>query len=222
MYVVCGLEYPSLLNGSEQCDNQWNKIFNKSFLLYFLMTSIFKMQASEENMVRADGNEALPPEGPETITSVTAAQNCGGGISTDDGMSSNPPDSVHLRGSLDLGNNIDGICRNGQERASEHFDEIRNKMSQADIHVSGLASGSPIISGQISETNRNSKSHAVSFGYLTIICSFGLGKQLNKVFELFLVRVPELLFRCLRSQAVLLGHFWEIQLQRGNLILVTR
>lgn len=181
------------------------------------------MQAFGENMVPADGNEALPPEAPETIKSVTAAQNCGGGISMDDDMSVNPPDSVHLRGSLELGNNIAGICRYGQERASEHFGENGHKMSQADNNVSGLPSGSPIVSEQISETNRNLKvSHAVSFGYLTIICSFGLGKQLNKVFGLFLVRVPELLFRCLRSQAVLLGHFWGIQLQRGNLIPVTR
>ncbi|KAG5556236.1 hypothetical protein RHGRI_006742 [Rhododendron griersonianum] len=117
--------------------------------------------AFEENMVPADGNEALPPEAPETIKSVTAAQNCGGGISMDDDMSGNPPDSVHLRGSLELGNNIAGICRYGQERASEHFGENGHKMSQADNHVSGLPSGSPIISEQISETNRNLKvSHA--------------------------------------------------------------
>ncbi|KAE9465746.1 hypothetical protein C3L33_02357, partial [Rhododendron williamsianum] len=125
--------------------------------------------AFEENMVPADGNEALPPEAPETIKN-----------------------SVHLRGSLELGNNIAGICRYGQERASEHFGENGHKMIQADNHVSGLPSGSPIISEQISETNRNLKvSHA------------GAGATVQ----------------VLKKPSRALGHFWGIQLQRGNLIL---
>lgn len=125
------------------------------------MTTISKMQASEENMIPADGNEALPPEAPETIETVTAVQNCGGGNSLDDDISGNPPDSV--RESVELGNNTAGICRNGEERASEHLGENGNRISQADNHVSGFSRGSLTISGQISETNGNLKlSHAVS------------------------------------------------------------
>ncbi|KAI8017306.1 CDPK-related kinase 2 [Camellia lanceoleosa] len=42
----------------------------------------------------------------------------GGGISINDSMTRNPPGSVHVKESLELGSRTAGICRNGQENSS--------------------------------------------------------------------------------------------------------
>lgn len=73
--------------------------------------------ASEENTVSADGNETQLPESAARLT-TTATESIGGGISINDSMTRNPPGSVHVKESLELGSRTAGICRNGQENSS--------------------------------------------------------------------------------------------------------
>ena len=107
------------------------------------------MQASEDHVVSADGNEALPAEAPARLETVIAAQGSGGGISLNDGVSDHPPASVLLKESLELGDDTAEIGRNKQESASEHAAQNGYGLRQVDNKITDLPTGSPIISGKV-------------------------------------------------------------------------
>ncbi|XP_057506695.1 protein RRP6-like 2 [Actinidia eriantha] len=104
--------------------------------------------ASEEHVVSADGNEALPTEAPATLETVIAAQGSGGGISLNDSTSEHPPASVLLKESLEFGDDTAEIGRNKQESASEHAAQNGHGLRQVDNKITELPTGSPIISGK--------------------------------------------------------------------------
>ncbi|PSS01677.1 Protein RRP6-like [Actinidia chinensis var. chinensis] len=104
--------------------------------------------ASEDHVVSADGNEALPAEAPARLETVIAVQGSGGGISLNDGMSEHPPASVLLKESLELGDDTAEIGRNKQESASEHAGQNGYGTSQVGNKITELPTGSHIISGK--------------------------------------------------------------------------